>query len=444
MLKISNIFKSLKIKSFHLLVFLFLVIGTINIDFKSYQTSFFALFLFTFVSYTQFKSRLPYLTVTLLFTLGLYTLLKGFNVNYLIGTILGLFIGYSIDFVGLMKKAAIFVLIFLYLVSFWINSENLRIFLAQDLSKFAYNNDPGIFLKTYYLIEQNVNYYDALNSAQLGRFGQHIVNGDVWGWRLPTIFYIWKYLPTSSGLSIYVLFLILASALLLVSYKIGRRYLGARLAILPSYLLFPYLHYAARDQTFLQTEWWSVSTFVIAIYLFITRKHFYSIILLSLTVLIREVYILPIGLTVIYLFITRKRNFRLFLIPLIAFLILFIFHTSQVNYYINAYGTLFSPRVVSNGLLFVQQTLAFASWEYLLFQFRPFIILLVASLFGCFYVYKNINKNEGILWTLAFLPFPIAFLRFGTLPYNDYWGIIYMPTVITLAPLLLGFFKQRL
>ena len=443
MIPTMPIFGLLKNKVHILLINLFLLVGAPNLGFENLLTSILALFLVTFVSFVVFRDKLIYMLLTLTTILAFYTFLKGFHIYFAVGMICGFFITYFLNFIGLIKRSAIFVIIVTFLALSWASSAPVRGVLSSDLSKYAYNNDPGVFLKTYYLIEQNVNYYDALNSAQLGRFGQHIVNGDVWGWRLPTIFYIWKYLPSSSGLSIYALFLILASALLLVSYKIGRRYLGARLAILPSYLLFPYLHYAGRDQTFLQTEWWSVPIFVIAIYLFITRKHFYSIILLSLTVLIREVYIFPIGLIFIYLLITQKKNSRLFLIPIIAFLILLIFHISRVNYYIDAYGTLLSPRVVSNGLLFVQQTLAFASWEYLLFQFRPFIIFLVASLFGCFYIYKNINKNEGILWTLTFLPFPIAFLRFGTLPYNDYWGIIYMPTIIILAPLLLGLFKQR-
>jgi NADH:ubiquinone oxidoreductase subunit H len=57
---------------------------------------------------------------------------------------------------------------------------------------------------------------------------------------------------------------------------------------------------------------------------------------------------------------------------------------------------------------------------------------------------RNGQKKEGLFWLLSFLPFPIAFLRFGTVPYNDYWGVIYVPIAIILAPLSLLAIKRQM
>lgn len=91
-----------------------------------------------------------------------------------------------------------------------------------------------------------------------------------------------------------------------------------------------------------------------------------------------------------------------FLIPLTAFVALFLFHISAASFYIDAWGTLFRPRVVPFGLFFVNQTLAFASWEYLLFNLRPFLVFLIAALLGGLYVFKKFKKDEAVVLLLSF------------------------------------------
>ncbi len=382
-----------------------------------------------------------YAFLFLILILGLLNPVYGNRVDAVLGYFL---FGFVLFYVFLperfhkLRKYAIWVVISIFLITSFSTSSSLRAMLGRDLPLYTYNNDPGVILKTYKLMEEDTGYYDAFAIAQKGRFGMQIVPQDIWGWRFPTLFEIWKILPGSSGLNIYFLYLVLACSFIYCSYLLCTRYLPEKLAIIPAYLVFPYLHFAARDQMLLETEWWSVIVFFIAVFFAIRRRLILAILFFSLTVAIREVYILPLGLMLIYSALKKRELIPLFMIPLLSFLVTFSFHAVFVSHYIDVWGTIFSPRIISKGYFFVQQTLAFASWEYLLFSFRPFWWFLVAALGGCWFVYKTFDKTEAWLLLLSFLPFPIAFLRFGTLPYNDYWGIIYMPIVLVLAPVALG------
>lgn len=421
----------------------FLIFGLLNPVNGNNLDIFLGFFIFSFCAYTVLGkvNGLTWLLVTLALSFSIFYQLKGFNLAVIWGLIVGLTLALSLDKFKLVAKLAIWVLIVSFLAAAFASSGNLRKFLARDLVIGTYNNDPGIFFKTYLLTEQGMDYYDAFRLSQLGRFDLQIVSGDIWSWRMPTIFYIWKLMPGEGGLSIYFLYLTLACILLLIAFAIGRRYLDFPMSILPSYLIFPYLHFGARDQMFLETEWWSMFLFIAGLYFLITKRLLVGTIFLSVTVLLREVYILPIGLLSLWAIFKNRRLVPVFLIALLAFLIFLLYHVSRVSTYIDAWGTLFSPRIVENGLLFIQQTLAFASWEYLFYYFRPFTFFLAASIVGCWFLIARDKKDEGIIWILAFLPFPISFLRFGGV-YNDYWGLMYVPLTIILAPIVLRFCKN--
>ena len=336
-------------------------------------------------------------------------------------------------------KIALIFLILVYLANSWFISGDLRFFLTHDI---PYNNDPGVLLATYKSVENGRDYYESYKQAQLGRFSQSIIPGDIWGWRLPTIFYIWKIVPGGT-LSIYVLYLILAATVLYVAFLINRMFLPENLALLSPYLIFPYLHFAARDQMLLETEWWATFLFIISIYLLNKKKLFLTTVFLSLTLMVRELFILPVGLMLVFSIFKNKRLAPVFLIPLCGFLILFVYHIWRVSRYIDATGTLFTARLISNGVFFVQQTFAFASWEYLLYQIRPLALLAILAIVGTLNLIRTKKYFEGIILSLALLPFPISFLRFGTVPYNDYWGIVYVPLAIILSPLFLRALSKK-
>lgn len=337
-----------------------------------------------------------------------------------------------------LTAVAVLVLVAVFWATSFVTNGDLLKFLSRDLPLYTYNNDAGVIYKTYLLLAQDFNYYDAYRTAQLGRFAQPLVPGDIWGWRLPTLFLIWDVLPGSGGIPIYLLFLLGAAGTLVVAYLLAKRYLGQKLGLLAPYLVFPYFSFGARDQMIMATEWWAVMPFIAGVFFLVSRRSFWAIIFLTLTVLIREVYVVPIGVLLLWALFKKREAVGIFVIPLLAFLLLYVFHVSWVSGYIDAWGTLMMPRVVDSGWFFIQQTLSFASWEYLLFRLRPFLWFLVMATLGTVWLFARVKKREeAMILLLSFLPFIFFFWRFGTVPYNDYWGIIYVPQVIILAPLAL-------
>ncbi len=420
-----------------------LILGLLN-PVENNIDKFIGFFIFGFVSFSILKSSKLVLLTTVIFSLLVFAKIRTFDLVIVYASIFGLVLGYLLERLKLSKKLAIWVVIVGFLITSVATSADLRQMLSRDLPLFTYNNDPSVILETYQLMKKGGGYYEAFRIAQISRYAQQIVPGDIWGWRLPTIFYIWTIFPGNRGLAIYILYLALSLAVFYAAFKIGERYLSWPLAILPSYLIFPYLHFAARDQMLLETEWWSMLLFIIGLYALIKKRWFLTTLLFCLTVVVRELYILPIGLMFIFAFFKKRRLVPVFLIPLLAFLFLFVFHIMATSAYIDSWGTIISPRTIPFGSFFVQQTLAFASWEYLLFAFRPFFIFLLLACLGCLYVFKRFDRSEAIFLLLAFFPFPLAFLRIGTVPYNDYWGIIYMPLAIMLAALSAGFVGSKL
>lgn len=366
--------------------------------------------------------------------------LKGFEPVYIYSSLLGYLIAALAQKLKILEKSAIWTLVMVFLLNSLAISSDLRTWLSLDI---PYNNDPGLFLETYRQVENGTDYYEAFKNALLGRFDQSLIPQDVWSWRLPTIFYFWKFLPGNS-LSIYFLYLFTSAAVLFTATSLAKKFLDPHLAFLSAYLIFPYLHFGSRDQMFLVTEWWAAFLFIFAIFSLIKNKQSFSAnkifpaaVFLSLTLMIREMFILPVSLLLIYSIVKDKKLIPVFLIPIFLFLSLLAYHVFRASDYIDAASTLFSARTVPNGFFFLQQTLAFASWEYALYFIRPFVIMTIAASVGGFYLLKDKKAREAIILLVGFLPFPIAFLRFGTVPYNDYWGIVYVPTAIILSPLFL-------
>lgn len=342
-----------------------------------------------------------------------------------------------------LKKLAIWVVIICFLVSSVATSKDLRNMLSSDLPLYTYNNDPGVFLKTYQLVKGGENYYSAFFIAQNGTFTGKRIPSDIWWFRMPTIFYLWSFLP-GSGLSIYLLFLLLASVCLFAAYKIVLKFCGFRIALMSPYLLFGYLHFGARDQMLLETEWWGVMFFIIGLYFFFYKRFFWAIVLFSLAVLTRELYVISLVFMFLASFANKRRRVWVFIIPILSFALLFVFHILAVTKYFSSFVEMFRPRLAGDGLFLVKQTLVFGSWEYLFFFLKPFYFFVFFALIGSYYIFRKIDKGWGLCVLASFIVFPIAFLKVGSVPFNDYWGIMYIPQVLIFAPLVLGIFKHKL
>ena len=422
----------------YLLASILLLLGILNPVGGNVTDGFVAFFVFGLVGQAVIGKNKLFLILIIAAAIGLFWQVKGFDLAVVCGMSAGVLLSSVLEKFKLGKLRILF-LIPAFLVASFATSGDLREMLSRDLPYFTYNNDPSVFLKTYQLVDSGQPYYLSLLRAHDGRFSRVGMPTDIWGLRMPTLFYIWSFLP-GGGMGIYFLFLVISASVLFGAYKVTEKYLGRNIGLLSSYLLFPYLHYAARDQMMLETEWWGVTIFIIGIHFLLFRKYFLSTILLSLSTLTRELFIMPVFLLLIYYFFTNRKIVYIATVPITAFCLFFLFHLTAANFYIDAYGSLLKPRVIPLGYMFLQQTFAFGSWEYFFYNFKPFFLFFILAVMGSLYVYLRKSKTDGLIILFSFLIFPIAFLKIGTLPYNDYWGIMFMPQVLIFAPVVLGNF----
>ncbi len=329
----------------------------------------------------------------------------------------------------------------LFLISAQLNSVSLRQQIADEPMNNTYRTDMDDFLKTYYLMNQGNNYYTSFKTAIEQNPFKGQVSTNLWSWRLPTIFYIWLLVPGNTGLSIYYLFLVNCIGILIGSFflvEVTLKLLGkpATLAIIAPYFLYPYLHFAVRDMTFLHTEWWVILPMILGIFFSLKQKYLISTIFFALSVCIRELLIFPILIALLIAGVKKQKQFW-YLIPILMTLgIYIIFHGYQISNLINLTSNFLTPRL-AGGKNIVLATLAFGSWEYLFYYLRIFIWIFIIVTFGwLFMIKKNIFfKYSGLVILSAFCLYPLIFLIIGTSVYNDYWGIIYMPIMLISLPI---------
>lgn len=326
----------------------------------------------------------------------------------------------------------------LFLISSLHNSSELRKYLEREPIPETYRTDMDDFLKTYYLMEKGQDYYTSFKEAVEQNAFKGAVSTNLWSWRLPTIFYLWKLLPGTSGIGIYYLFLLLCLTTFYISYKTALPVVGDRWAVLSPYLLYPYLHFASRDATILQTEWWGMFLVVLGIYFISQKKYLQAVFFASLAMIIRELYILPFIFLSILTIVKKNKTWIWFVIPIVVFGLVLWRHAQVVSQHVDVSNRFYELRL-SGGKDIILATLAFGSWEYFFYRLRIFLLLYVIGLVG---VLKRIklNGHQSVLMIafLSFYMFPLAFLFIGTSIYNDYWGILYIPVLLISTPLILS------
>ncbi|NMC36066.1 hypothetical protein GYA49_03390 [Candidatus Beckwithbacteria bacterium] len=351
----------------------------------------------------------------------------------------------SISYAYLKKYPQILLtgLLLVFLLTSWQNSSQLRTYLSANPQNGTYTHDMGLYLKTYYNMEKQ-NYYQ----AHLEAFKYHSVPTqgprDVWGWRLPTVFYLWRLIPIQNGLAIHFELLLMFSLNLIAIYEIAKQLLPAKLqfvSIVFPYLLLPYLHFAARDWTMLQIEWWAISFTLWASWAFIKQKTWLTVLLLSLAVCSRELLLIPIGLIALIALVKKWPKRFAYMIPVLAFSGMLIIHTFEIAQLVplakNA--STFKLRFHGEGAALFMTTFAFGSWEYLLYAFRIFLGIYLVAIVG---LLLSLQKYSA--WFLPYFILPISYLVIGTSHWNHAWGVLYMPIVFLSLPLVLANIYDKL
>lgn len=333
----------------------------------------------------------------------------------------------------------VFSVILIFIFTSVINSGDLRRSISFEPAAETYFRDYFSFLKVFYLVERGYDYYPAHVKAHHEDARFDYVPQQIWGWRLPTYAYLWAAFPGSGGVSIYIFFIVLSSMALFFSYEIAKIFIDKNLSVLSPYLIFPYFHFAARDVAFLEMEWWSVCFMILGIYYFIRKKLLLATLLLIMTVLVRETFVIPMILIAIISLASKrfKHFFYLFSVGII-FIGFLIFHFLMVTEYIPRSIKSLEPRDHPIGLFFLQQTFSYGSWEYLLFNLRPFLLLSLLNLISgtILFIRKRFSFELTVLLISAF-SLLIAALKIGTPPFDDYWGAAFVPLILITTPIVL-------
>lgn len=325
--------------------------------------------------------------------------------------------------------------ILIFIATSYLNSGSIRNYVTHEPQPETYRTDMDDFLRTYYLMEKGDNYYVSFNTAVRENAFKSQASYNLWSWRLPTVFYMWKFIPGNDALGIYLLFLLLCVIALFSAYALCLKIIGQDkmpLSLLSAYLLFPYLHFAARDQTFLQTEWWGMIPMLVGLNFFFGRRNMLSICMFTLALLTREIFVVPMVLLFLIALVYRRQSAWIFLYPIIFLIIAIGLHAFNILKYIPYTEVFLRGRFHGLDKTILLATLAFGSWEYYFNGLRIFIIFYILGIIGIF-----LNKKIATVLMLAMFLLPLSFLLIGSSAYNDYWGILYMPFVIITVPLVL-------
>lgn len=307
--------------------------------------------------------------------------------------------------------------------------------------------DMNVYLATIYEYKKTGDYYLSLATSLKNmdsNSGSRRLAGEIWGWKQPLIFTVWKLLPGSAA-SVQWLGVVVFSLALLASYSIAQLFLVPKKALIAPFVLAPYFHYPLVEMTLMQLEWWALFFFLIAFLAYLRQRYFSAGIAFVLTLAVRELFAVPIlGLVIIQLL---RKNFRgawrLGLPTLtIFFPYYYFYHLQNVFHYepfnLFSRGTLRSS--AANGWEFVRTTLAYNSWSYALWPIRPFLLLLAISslgITGLLILSKKRWQYASLL--TGFLLFFLLSFRLGIMDvWHDYWGIYYVPLLLLTVPIVFG------
>lgn len=308
----------------------------------------------------------------------------------------------------------------------------------------TYVGDWGLFLRTYYEMADH-DYYQSwvIGFKYHADYGPHPPR-DVWGWRLPLTFYVWRWYSAGEPSAIYYQMLTLVLLALIASYDIARSLLKDHVrgaALLAPFALYPYLRLPTLEPSLLQMEWWSALIGLFGIWALTKRQSYLAMGLFSVSVLMRELMVIPLVLLSVYLILNKRRLWYVSGIPLLIFTGFLIMHTHWIGQHVtfDSGGKAFSLRFHGQGLKLVKNTLNFGRYYYFLASIQPLLVYIVLAFIGCIAsIWLSIQKRLPYIASICFMLLMPSYLIIGTGIYSVSWSALYMPIVLSLSPLILN------
>lgn len=391
------------------------------------------------------KKELKVKIISLILLSGLIFLISIKNSWDLKGAFLSWFLILTGAWLGALIKNNLRALVLLacltlgYLLVAFIDGRPIRQVVKQEPIYDRYRTDMKSYLKTYYLLEKGVSFYEAYAIGEKGDAFTDNYPGEIWGWKTPFLFYFWKIFPGKDGRTIYWLFLSLVLTTPFAAFLIGKELVGEKHAFLSSFLLWPYFLLPLKEITFIQVEWWGLVFFLWGFYFLIKDKLFWTGFFMALTLFSRELFIVHLFFIGLVLFFSKKR--KAFLAVFTPFLLLAAFyllvHIPQVGKYedLQKLSSWLRTSQAQFSLEGVKRSLAFNSNNYLLTSFFPFRWSLIVSSLCLFFLFLKQKKIKYLLALVSFLPFFFIQFKPGMMThYHDYWGIYYIPLTLLFLP----------
>jgi len=379
-------------------------------------------------------------------------LAQNIYISYLI-----LAIGFYILFIfltKLMKKELkAYYLLGLFILVFWlINIANatpvIKLLESEPIFN-QYTRDTNVYLKTYYLMNRGVNYYDAFAIGFDGDFRTKGLPYDVWAYRLPPVFVLWQLFTFHHATLLFPLFLVYASLCLFLIYLIGSKLSNQKLALIPVFIILPYFLFASLTSNleFLQMDWWGIAPMLLCILGIIDKSNRQIVLGATLAIFCRELYLIPLFSLGLLSLIYRKWHLsKNLLIAVFLFILLFVFHS--INVFDNlpfSWSAFLGGRSHQFGLEFVHQVLANGSTFYLFSKYRIFSLYLLLNIILAIFIYYWRKKQRFIIAVLMvfFIPTLLSFAKIGLCCWTDNWGTIVDPFIILTTGLMVSIFHQQ-
>lgn len=318
--------------------------------------------------------------------------------------------------------------------------------ISQEPKLETYTTDMMAYLRTYYEVRSGHPYYLSLSNSVVGDATRDNQPEEIWGWKLPFIFYFWSILPGPAGTSVYFGFVILLITTLFASYKLSSK-INHKFAWVSPYLLLGYFILPLTEITLFQVEWWAACFFIIGLTFLIYQKKLWAMTFFLFCILTRELFLVHLAmLAIVYLLYRRYRDIWIFAVPAVSLILFYIFYHLPNVYQFESFGPMTSwwRGNVQRGWYLVRPTLSYSSWNYFFYFLYPFRIILSFAVIGLIrQIQQSKNKFAPLLSLFSFLPFFIFIFFVGIqTKWQDYWGIYYLPLSLIFAPTIISLVKH--
>ncbi|MCE1246495.1 MAG: hypothetical protein LWY06_07625 [Firmicutes bacterium] len=354
--------------------------------------------------------------------------------------VLGGLLGWGIASITAEKKKALSVITWIFFVVICINFIWVSLDLNPSSIQMAweepvpgkYNNYNSLNLKTFYLMKHGADFYSAYSLAFAEKADSPGMGpGNLWNWRMPTVFYIWKWLLPKDGFYIFYFYLIICILMLWLMFSIASVYLEHPLNLIAPLLVCPLFVYGAAGFWYTFSEYWGVFFLFAGIWGIFKRNIPVTAAGITLALVTRSFFIIPwAGLMLFVLLKKDRKQILACLLPFVVFAAAFLAHYFKV---MSLSGAEISPpgEWMRGNFSHFLATMGFGS---ALVSQPEISIPMIVCLAAVVIVKMKNDHNIRMLAGAAFLPM-ILFIFVGPETERAYWGIIYLPFLLLLAGL---------